>query len=140
MRALARQGYDTPTPIQEQAIPVIMEQNDVLGCAQTGTGKTAAFALPILHLLCNSQNEHKPKTQKGRYAQPKDRNIRALILAPTRELAAQIQESFREYGHYTKLRSAVVFGGVGNQIIHCSRCTDLPHSPSSQSVLTDLHW
>lgn len=113
MRALARQGYDTPTPIQEQAIPIIMDHKDVLGCAQTGTGKTAAFALPILHLLCQNQTQPKQKVLKGRRQQPKDRNIRSLILAPTRELAAQIQESFREYGHYTKLKSAVVFGGVG---------------------------
>tara|TARA_Y100001933_G_scaffold265281_1_gene339786 strand:+ start:61518 stop:62960 length:1443 start_codon:yes stop_codon:yes gene_type:complete len=104
LRALHRQGYETPTPIQEQAIPVIMDQKDVLGCAQTGTGKTAAFALPILHLLC-------PKHQQGKPAKQQHK-LRSLILAPTRELAAQIHESFREYGHYTKLKSACVFGGV----------------------------
>ena len=105
LRALHRQGYDTPTPIQEQAIPIIMEQKDVLGCAQTGTGKTAAFALPILHLLCPEHTKGKPARQRH--------SLRSLILAPTRELAAQIHESFRDYGHYTKLRSTCVFGGVG---------------------------
>jgi ATP-dependent RNA helicase RhlE len=104
LRALHRQGYDTPTPIQEQAIPVIMQQRDVMGCAQTGTGKTAAFALPILHLLCPQHTQGKPPQQPHQ--------LRALILAPTRELAAQIHESFKEYGHYTKLKAAVVFGGV----------------------------
>jgi ATP-dependent RNA helicase RhlE len=104
LRALHRQGYNTPTPIQEQAIPVVMEGHDVLGCAQTGTGKTAAFALPILHRLCPEHSQGKPHKHKPA--------LRALILAPTRELAAQIHESFQEYGHYTKLKTAVIFGGV----------------------------
>lgn len=104
LRALHRQGYENPTPIQEQAIPIIMQQKDVLGCAQTGTGKTAAFALPILHLLCPDHTHGKPARQ--------NHTLRALILAPTRELAAQIHESFRDYGHYTKLKAACVFGGV----------------------------
>ncbi|MFG0249822.1 MAG: DEAD/DEAH box helicase [Phycisphaeraceae bacterium JB051] len=103
-RALHRQGYTTPTPIQAEAIPVVMDRQDVLGCAQTGTGKTAAFALPILHQLCPPPTQGKPRKHKPA--------LRALILAPTRELAAQIHESFKEYGHYTKLKTAVIFGGV----------------------------
>ncbi|MBN4061171.1 DEAD/DEAH box helicase [bacterium AH-315-I18] len=111
LRALSRKGYDTPTPIQAAAIPVVMEGKDVLGCAQTGTGKTAAFALPILHQLCPPPQVHQAsKSHKPR--KPKYRDLRALVLAPTRELAAQIHESFREYGHYARLKSAVIFGGV----------------------------
>jgi ATP-dependent RNA helicase RhlE len=90
-------GYVTPTPIQEQAIPPVLEGRDVMGLAQTGTGKTAAFALPILQRLL-----------KGPL-----RRTRALIVAPTRELAEQTHESFREFGKYTKVRSATVYGGVG---------------------------
>jgi ATP-dependent RNA helicase RhlE len=103
LRAVAAEGYAVPTPIQSHAIPHVMAGRDLLGCAQTGTGKTAAFALPILHRL-------------GRAAQPprgRARPIRALVLAPTRELALQIGESFRLYGRYTALRHTVVFGGVG---------------------------
>ena len=99
LRALAQQGYERPSPIQEKAIPPALAGRDVLGCAQTGTGKTCAFAAPILQRL-----EAAP--QKGR-------PIRALILTPTRELALQIQESFVAYGRYLPLRSAVIFGGVG---------------------------
>ena len=99
LRALAEQGYERPSPIQEKAIPPALAGRDVLGCAQTGTGKTCAFAAPILQRL-----EAAP--QKGR-------PIRALILTPTRELALQIQESFVAYGRYLPLRSAVIFGGVG---------------------------
>ncbi len=96
--ALIQKGYTTPTPIQQQAIPHILEGKDIFGCAQTGTGKTAAFALPILQLL-----QAKPGSEK---------NIRSLILAPTRELATQISESFSAYGSYLPLRHTVVFGGV----------------------------
>jgi ATP-dependent RNA helicase RhlE len=94
------EGYTNPTPIQEQAIPIILSGKDLLGCAQTGTGKTAAFAIPILQILeKNTAREHKKK-------------IRSLIVTPTRELAIQIGESFEAYGRYLKLRHTVVFGGV----------------------------
>jgi ATP-dependent RNA helicase RhlE len=101
LRAITAEGYDTPTPIQEQAIPYVLDGRDMIGCAQTGTGKTAAFALPILQLLSKTP------------AQSQRRVIRALILSPTRELASQIAESFAAYGRHTGLRAAVVFGGVG---------------------------
>ncbi len=106
LKALAAEGYETPTPIQEQAIPPLLAGRDLLGIAQTGTGKTAAFALPILERL----SRHKDRVAKG--------TCRALILSPTRELAAQIAESFQAYGRNMKLTSAVVFGGVslGRQI------------------------
>jgi ATP-dependent RNA helicase RhlE len=97
--ALTKKGYTTPTPIQEQSIPHILEGRDIFGCAQTGTGKTAAFALPILQLI-----HAKGNTPKG--------VIKALILAPTRELALQISENFHAYGKGTNIRHAVVFGGV----------------------------
>ena len=99
LRAIDSQGYTTPTPIQRQAVPVILEGRDVLAGAQTGTGKTAAFTLPMLQLL-NS------RPRKGRAP-------RALVLTPTRELAAQVGESVETYGAHLKLRSAIVFGGVG---------------------------
>jgi len=104
--ALDAVGYTTPTPIQAQSIIPILEGQDIFGCAQTGTGKTAAFALPLLQIL-----DH-PEQVKGK------RPIRALILAPTRELAIQIGESFRDYGKNTRVRSAVIFGGVtqGKQV------------------------
>ncbi|MDL2324228.1 DEAD/DEAH box helicase [Ruminococcaceae bacterium OttesenSCG-928-A16] len=100
LRAVASAGYTTPSPIQEKAIPPVLAGRDLLGCAQTGTGKTAAFALPILQLLAA-----KAPKRKGA--------IRALILTPTRELALQIQENFALYGQHLPLRSAVIFGGVG---------------------------
>ncbi|WP_437693304.1 DEAD/DEAH box helicase [Sorangium sp. So ce176] len=103
LRAIEAEGYSAPTPIQEQAIPPILEGNDVLGCAQTGTGKTAAFALPILQRLA----------QGGVSAGP--RGLRVLVLTPTRELAAQIGESFVTYGKNLGLRTAVIFGGVGQR-------------------------
>ncbi len=99
--AVAAKGYDTPSPIQERAIPAILDRRDVLGGAQTGTGKTAAFALPLLQLLTESDF--------------KSKRPRALILTPTRELAAQVHQSFRDYGSQLKQRSAVIFGGVGFQ-------------------------
>ncbi len=102
LRAVKEEGYTTPTPIQVQAIPPALEGRDVLGCAQTGTGKTAAFALPILQRLAAGN----PPPAHGR-------PIRALILTPTRELASQIVESFQAYGRFTKLSWAVIFGGVG---------------------------
>lgn len=103
LRAIGEQGYTTATPIQAAAIPPVLQGRDVLGCAQTGTGKTAAFALPTLMRLSQADGNAKPK---GR------RPIRALILSPTRELALQIAENFNSYGRHTGLRNAVVFGGV----------------------------
>ncbi len=102
LRAVRGEGYSTPTKIQAAAIPPILEGRDVLGCAQTGTGKTAAFALPTLQRLGSA-----PAHTGGR------RKIRALVLAPTRELAIQIGESFHAYGRFSGLRRAVVYGGVG---------------------------
>lgn len=101
LKALKREGYTSPTPIQERAIPAILQGNDLEGCAQTGTGKTAAFAIPILQLL---YSEHGAKKETG--------NIKALVLAPTRELAIQIGESFSSYGKYTGIKNTVIFGGV----------------------------
>jgi ATP-dependent RNA helicase RhlE len=101
LRAVAEKNYTTPTPIQEKAIPFVLEGKDLLGCAQTGTGKTAAFALPILHHL-----QETPWKGTGR------RPIRVLVLTPTRELASQIAESFGAYGRHTGLKHAIVFGGV----------------------------
>jgi ATP-dependent RNA helicase RhlE len=102
LKALQAEGYVKPTPIQEQAIPILLKGQDLLGCAQTGTGKTAAFAIPILQLLY--QQSQKPEA--GR------RKIKALILTPTRELAIQIEESFASYGKFTNIRQTVIFGGV----------------------------
>ena len=104
LRALAEQGYDTPTPIQAQAIPVALEGRDLLAGAQTGTGKTAAFALPLLDRMY--VRHHRP-------AQPK--TPRALVLTPTRELAAQVHESVRGYGKHLGVRATTIFGGVGMQ-------------------------
>ena len=114
-RALKTKGYETPTPIQEKSIPFILEGKDVFGCAQTGTGKTAAFALPILQLL------HKQK-QNG--IKP---GIKALILAPTRELAIQIGESFSDYGKGLNIKHTVIFGGVSqlNQTQTLQRGVDI---------------
>ena len=99
LNALKTEGYTTPTPIQQQSIPIILEGRDLLGCAQTGTGKTAAFAIPILQLLKGRQNNHGP------------RKIKSLILTPTRELAIQIDESFAAYG---KLRRKLPNGLIRN--------------------------
>lgn len=101
LKALQKEGYTQPTPIQAQSIPFILQKKDLLGCAQTGTGKTAAFAIPILQLLHAEQ-----APDRGTKA------IKALILTPTRELAIQIEESFTAYGKFTNLRHLVVFGGV----------------------------
>lgn len=102
LSALAHEGYTRPTPIQEQAIPVILKNKDLLGCAQTGTGKTAAFAIPILQLM-HLQKQSAP---------PQPRTIQALILTPTRELAIQIEESLKAYGRFMDLKHLVIFGGV----------------------------
>ena len=114
-RAVSGAGYETPTPIQSKAIPHLLAGRDVLGCAQTGTGKTAAFALPILDRLART----KRATEK--------RGPRALVLAPTRELALQIAESFQTYGRHLSISTAVVFGGVGQgpQVEAFRRNTDV---------------
>lgn len=100
-KALAQKQYETPTLIQEKVIPLVLAKKDVIASAQTGTGKTAAFALPILQLLFDKQDASK-----------KGKKVRALIISPTRELALQIEESFKAYGKYTNLRTGVVFGGI----------------------------
>ena len=102
-RAVREEGYERPTPIQARAIPHLLQGRDLLGLAQTGTGKTAAFALPILQRLVTPT----PPALRG------PRPIRVLILTPTRELASQIAESFDTYGKHVHLRTVVIFGGVG---------------------------
>ncbi|HET6881006.1 MAG TPA: DEAD/DEAH box helicase [Pirellulales bacterium] len=102
LRAVRDEGYQTPTPIQAQAIGPVREGRDLIGCAQTGTGKTAAFALPLLHRLA----------QKECHVTGRGRKIRVLVLAPTRELTSQIGESFSTYGRHLKLRCTLVYGGV----------------------------
>ncbi|MCC6804333.1 MAG: DEAD/DEAH box helicase [Anaerolineae bacterium] len=109
LRAVRAEGYTTPTPIQTQAIPHVLAGKDLIGCAQTGTGKTAAFALPILQRLA-AQNRPANGGRNG--ARPV---TRVLVLSPTRELSSQINDSFNAYGRYTGLKSIVVFGGVGQQ-------------------------
>lgn len=104
LKALKAEGYTKPTPIQEQSIPILLQRKDLLGCAQTGTGKTAAFAIPILQLLHN--DELYVKGQPG---------IKTLILTPTRELAIQIGESFAAYGKFLRIRHTVIFGGVSQK-------------------------
>jgi ATP-dependent RNA helicase RhlE len=101
LKAVKTEGYTIPTPIQAEAIPLILDRKDILGCAQTGSGKTAAFAMPIIQLLSQERNAGAGK-----------RTIRSLILTPTRELAIQIGESFATYGRNTSLRYHVIFGGV----------------------------
>lgn len=100
LKALQEEGYETPTPIQGKAIPIVLNGKDLLGCAQTGTGKTAAFSIPIIQKL------YERDRSKGR------RDIKALVLTPTRELAIQINESFEAYGRYTGVNHVVIFGGV----------------------------
>jgi ATP-dependent RNA helicase RhlE len=115
LKSLKEEGYTTSTPIQSQAIPVILSGKDLIGCAQTGTGKTAAFAIPVLqHLYINRKNTSR-------------NNIRSLILAPTRELAIQIEESFRAYGRHTGLKVTSVYGGVSqhNQVNMLRRGIDI---------------
>ncbi len=117
LRALGQEGYSSPTPIQQQAIPHALQKRDILGCAQTGTGKTAAFGIPILQLLSGS----------GADSGPHKRPIRSLILTPTRELAIQIEESLNAYGRHLPLKNTVIFGGVGEtpQIEALRRGTDI---------------
>ena len=116
LKALKEENYSEPTSIQEKSIPIILDRKDVLGSAQTGTGKTAAFAIPILqHLYLDRHQQNKPRT------------INALVITPTRELAIQIGESFTTYGRYTGLRNTVIFGGVkqGNQTSALKRGVDI---------------
>lgn len=115
LKALDAEGYKNPTPIQEQAIPILLAGRDLLGCAQTGTGKTAAFAIPILQLL------------DSRHAERNHRHIKVLILTPTRELAIQINESFAAYGRNLRLKHTVIFGGVpqGAQVQTLQRGVDI---------------
>lgn len=136
LRAVREEGYETATPIQQQAIPPVLAGRDLLGCAQTGTGKTAAFALPTMHRLAERvaaaasapqsedrsaeaprQFERRPNFRDRNHGQRNERGgerrpVRVLVLAPTRELASQIAESFRTYGRHTRLRHAAIFGGV----------------------------
>ena len=116
LKALDALGYTNPTPIQEQSIPILLKGKDLLGCAQTGTGKTAAFAIPILQQMY----------EKGHKGSGK-RKIRTLVVTPTRELAIQIEESFTEYGKHTKLYNTVIFGGVkqGKQVGALNRGVDI---------------
>ena len=116
LKALKEEKYAIPTTIQEEAIPLILNKRDVLGSAQTGTGKTAAFAIPILQLLYNDRQQ-----------QNRPRKINALIITPTRELAIQIEESFSTYGRYTELKTTVIFGGVkqGSQATAIQRGVDI---------------
>jgi len=107
LRAVREQGYETPTPIQAQAIPAVLKGGDLMAGAQTGTGKTAGFTLPMLHRLAHEPVVRDPRTNRIK--------IRALILTPTRELAAQVEESVQTYGKYLTLKSMVMFGGVGMQ-------------------------
>jgi ATP-dependent RNA helicase RhlE len=115
LRALKKEEYEIPTPIQEQAIPPLLERRDLLGCAQTGTGKTAAFAIPILQHLYQEKAPAKQKT------------IQALVLSPTRELAAQIGMSFSTYGAFLGLKNTVIFGGVSQvpQVAHLAAGIDI---------------
>lgn len=116
LKAIEKQGYTQPTPIQEKAIPILLQKKDLLGCAQTGTGKTAAFTIPIL--------QHLSKTTD---AQHHSRRIKALIITPTRELALQIDENISGYAEYLKLRNTVIFGGVkqGAQVNRLKQGVDI---------------
>jgi ATP-dependent RNA helicase RhlE len=114
VRAVAETGYTTPTEIQARAIPPAMEGRDVIGRAQTGTGKTAAFALPIIDRLINTPPPETGKSKDGKRSSRESSlpHVRALVLTPTRELAVQIEEAFQEYGRFTDLRTLTVYGGV----------------------------
>lgn len=117
LRALNEEGYTQPTPIQEQAIPHVLNKKDLLGCAQTGTGKTAAFSLPLLQLLMNDNNNTEGQRRK----------LSTLILTPTRELAIQIEESIQAYGRFTGIKHTVIFGGVSqyNQVNRLRQGVDI---------------
>jgi len=123
LNALEQEGYSKPTPIQEQAIPMVLQGRDLLGCAQTGTGKTAAFAIPLLQLMhLKKQNGDRQTTGHA----PR-RSIQTLVLTPTRELAIQVEESLRTYGRFLDLKHLVIFGGVSqfNQVNALRRGVDI---------------
>ena len=124
-KALTDEGYTAPTPIQQQAIPVVLEGKDLLGCAQTGTGKTAAFAIPILQILSGMKEPVNPE-EKGK-KKGRGRKIKSLVLTPTRELAVQVGESFHAYGKNTALRTTVIYGGVSqvNQVNKLRKGVDI---------------
>ena len=123
LNALQQEGYSKPTPIQEQAIPVVLAGRDLLGCAQTGTGKTAAFAIPIMQLM----HLQKQIDNRQRTGHPQRRGIQTLVLTPTRELAIQVEESLRTYGRHLDLKHLVIFGGVSqyNQVNALRRGVDI---------------
>jgi len=123
LNALQQEGYSKPTPVQEQSIPMILQGRDLLGCAQTGTGKTAAFAIPVLQLM--HQKKQVDNLKKPGHLQR--RNIQTLILTPTRELAIQVEESLRTYGRHLDLNHLVIFGGVSqfNQVAALRRGVDI---------------
>jgi len=123
LNALQQEGYSKPTPIQEQAIPVVLAGRDLLGCAQTGTGKTAAFAIPIMQLM----HLKKQIDNRQRTGHPQRRGIQTLVLTPTRELAIQVEESLRTYGRHLDLKHLVIFGGVSqyNQVNALRRGVDI---------------
>ena len=127
-KAVYEEGYITLTPIQEQSIPVILEGRDIIGCAQTGTGKTGAFAIPVIHQLHRKVGSSK-----------KHKIIRALVVAPTRELAVQIGESFDKYAKYTNLVQLTIFGGVSQipQVSQLDRGIDI--LVATPGRLLDLH-
>lgn len=129
LKALKAKGYKEATPVQSRAIPHLLEGSDLLGCAQTGTGKTAAFAVPILQHLANTQAD-----QKG------PRKIRALVVAPTRELALQISDSFVAYGANLNQRTAVIFGGVGQGPQTLALKTGVDILVATPGRLLDLIW
>lgn len=110
--AVHASGYETPTPIQSRVIPIVLKGKDVLACAQTGTGKTAAFALPILQQLAGNASHNRKSGGRNQPRKNQTRRIRSLVLAPTRELAQQISDSFSTYGRHLNLRHTAVFGGV----------------------------
>ncbi|MFD2552603.1 DEAD/DEAH box helicase [Bizionia sediminis] len=126
LKAVSKQGYETPSPIQKKAIPAVLEGHDVLASAQTGTGKTAGFTLPLLHILSQSERSKQPP-------------IRALILTPTRELAAQVHDNVKQYSQFTQLKSAVIFGGVNQkpQVAVLNRGVDV--LVATPGRLLDLH-
>ena len=125
LKALVAEGYALPTPIQQQAIPHVLAGKDILGVAQTGTGKTAAFALPMIDRLSRAQKRAAPKS------------CRALVLSPTRELASQIEQSFRTYGKFMRLESTVIYGGIpiGRQIRACAGGLDIVVATDRKSVV-----
>ena len=126
IKAVNEKGYTSPTSIQQKAIPVILEGKDILASAQTGTGKTAGFTLPILQYLSDTKH-------------PKYRPLRVLVLTPTRELAAQVHDNVREYSKYVNIKSAVVFGGVkaASQIATLKKGVDI--LVATPGRLLDLH-